>query len=393
MRRAAPDITFVSSLNYLEPGAAQSRHLAYFRGLVEQGASVRVLLLSHESTAGLAELTDAAVDLRPLSRARRRKPRAIRAAELAGAVRRASRQIGESSADVVVLLDAHPAILLPLLRTTRRLALPTLHERTEHPEVVAPTGPYGSALLHTYYRYCLPQFAGIFAITQPLLMFLLAKTKPEANGVVVNMIVDTTRFPVARAGAERRSGEIVHAGSLVDRKDGVGTLVKALALVRCMPGTAEAYVSLYGPPAGAPEVEDLVSELGLPEGAVRLQGLVPSTEIPGHLANADALALARPDSMQARYGFPTKLGEYLASGTPTVCTSVGQIPRFLTDRKTAFLAPPGDIQAFAKALHAALTDPDRLAVAEAAKELADSAFSRQQAAHRIMELASMCWEG
>jgi glycosyltransferase involved in cell wall biosynthesis len=46
--------------------------------------------------------------------------------------------------------------------------------------------------------------------------------------------------------------------------------------------------------------------------------------IPAVLKNAELAVLPRPDSRQARGGFPTKLGEYLASGTPVCVTSVGE---------------------------------------------------------------------
>ena len=48
------------------------------------------------------------------------------------------------------------------------------------------------------------------------------------------------------------------------------------------------------------------------------------------------LVLARPDNIQAKGGFPTKLGEYLATGNPVVVTKVGEIPNYLIDGVNAF---------------------------------------------------------
>ena len=50
--------------------------------------------------------------------------------------------------------------------------------------------------------------------------------------------------------------------------------------------------------------------------------------------------MARPDSRQARGGFPTKLGEYLATGKPVCVTKVGEITVYLEDNVSAFLAEP-----------------------------------------------------
>jgi len=56
------------------------------------------------------------------------------------------------------------------------------------------------------------------------------------------------------------------------------------------------------------------------------------------------LVLPRPDSLQAQHGFPTKLGEYLATGNPTLVTSVGEIPDYLTDNLNCYMAVPGNVE-------------------------------------------------
>ena len=93
--------------------------------------------------------------------------------------------------------------------------------------------------------------------------------------------------------------------------------------------------------------QQLVQQLNI-EGRVVFTGKVPYERIPQLLVDAEMLALARPDNLQARYGFPTKLGEYLATGNPVVVTAVGDIPRFIEDGKNGFLAAPDDIIGFAE---------------------------------------------
>ena len=52
------------------------------------------------------------------------------------------------------------------------------------------------------------------------------------------------------------------------------------------------------------------------------------------------MALARPTNKQAEGGFPTKLGEYLATGNTVVVTNVGEIGEFLHDKVNAFVSDP-----------------------------------------------------
>ena len=79
--------------------------------------------------------------------------------------------------------------------------------------------------------------------------------------------------------------------------------------------------------------------------------------MPQLLKNASIMALARPDSLQSQGGFPTKLGEYLATSNPVVVTAVGDIPEYLNETN-AFVVPPGDNLKFAMALRCIMDDYD-----------------------------------
>ena len=107
--------------------------------------------------------------------------------------------------------------------------------------------------------------------------------------------------------------------------------------------------------------------------------------MPQTLTNAAVLALARPDSQQARNGFPTKLGEYLLSGNPVVVTKTGDIPLFLEDRVSAYLVEPDDIEGFARKLTMALKDKDAaMRIGRAGYEVAMKNFNYQIEADKIV---------
>jgi glycosyltransferase involved in cell wall biosynthesis len=93
------------------------------------------------------------------------------------------------------------------------------------------------------------------------------------------------------------------------------------------------------------------------------------------MSRARCLVLPRPDSQQARAGFPTKLGEYLALGRPVVVTKVGEIPRFLEDGRTAYLVETGHVENFANKLREVFADRERAEkIGLAGKEVAKSCF-------------------
>ena len=107
-----------------------------------------------------------------------------------------------------------------------------------------------------------------------------------------------------------------------------------------------------------PDVEkqkQIIEKYGI-QNKVQYVGILSRERIPYFLVNASVLALARPDSHQAQGGFPTKLGEYLSTKNPVCVTNVGEIGHYLKDGESAFLAVPGSVDSFTKALEKAMRD-------------------------------------
>jgi glycosyltransferase involved in cell wall biosynthesis len=100
-------------------------------------------------------------------------------------------------------------------------------------------------------------------------------------------------------------------------------------------------------------------------------------QIPAILKNATLLSLPRPDSKQAQGGFPTKLGEYLATGNPVCATRVGEIPDYLTDNESVFFAEPGSVESFAEAMQRALKNSDEARrIGKNGREVAEKHFNK-----------------
>ena|SRR3989338_4878648 len=84
------------------------------------------------------------------------------------------------------------------------------------------------------------------------------------------------------------------------------------------------------------EFEELARQLRV-TGKVRFLGFVPRQQIPGLLAEADAVALPLKDNLANKSRFPVKLGEYLAAGKVIIANPVGVVNDFLEDRRNGFL--------------------------------------------------------
>lgn len=216
-------------------------------------------------------------------------------------------------------------------------------EITEHPQIF---GQSKSAQRANDRKIkMLKQLDGLFVISKSLKQYYSEQGIPAERIHVINMFVDTGRFNVEKTVSKEQY--VAYCGVVTYGKDGVDILLKAFSLF--YKNHRDFKLMIIGRGANNDEItrlKNLLSDLGISERVI-LTGQVSPHEMPKLLMNASILALARPDSLQNRNGFPTKLGEYLATGNPVVVTAVGEIPLFLKDRVNAILATPGNPEDFA----------------------------------------------
>ena len=190
------------------------------------------------------------------------------------------------------------------------------------------------------------------------------------------MFVDDSRFDNLTKKVEGRY--ITYCGTLSLYKDGVDDLIKSFGIFsKSNPEYILQLIGDFQSEAVKETLYSLVDELGLTNKII-FKGRVCSKEMPQLLVDSDILVLARPDNAQAQYGFPTKLGEYLATGNPVVVTSVGDIPLFLKNKENALLAAPNDPESFASQLEWIIMNKQEAAlIALRGKELIKSVFSSE----------------
>ena len=226
----------------------------------------------------------------------------------------------------------------------------------------------------------------LFAVmTETLIEHYSKMAKAEAEFMLLPMTVDLSRFnKVFNEKNTYHRPYIAFTGTMNNHKDGVDVLIRSFAKV------ANKYPSIHLYLAGfwhkdVPMQEKLIDEFGLKE-RVHYLGTLNREQIPPFVCNASVLALSRPDSHQAQGGFPTKLGEYLATGNPVCVTKVGEIPKYLQDDISAFMAEPGDVDSFADALDRVLGNEENAQrVGANGRRVAEVNFDADLQAKRLSE--------
>ncbi|MCK9412222.1 MAG: glycosyltransferase family 4 protein [Prolixibacteraceae bacterium] len=240
---------------------------------------------------------------------------------------------------------------------------------------------YSSLLLYKI----LPKVDLLLIMTNHLLEYYRQFTNPlKAQFLHLPMTVDLKRFDVEKKTKERY---IAYCGSSSFFKDGVDLMIKSFSMVSAKYPDVNMKIAAFMEADGF-KMLALIQELHLQD-RVEYVGELKRNEIPEFITNAGLLLLPRPDSRQAQGGFPTKLGEYLATGNPVCITTVGEIPDYLTDNESAFMAEPGSIESFVSALHRALSNPiNAIRVGKNGRKVAEKHFNMEIQAKMLFEFIS-----
>ena len=261
----------------------------------------------------------------------------------------------ENKADqtnVIIFYSFSSSRALALFFITRLKGIFFLIEESEHPIVYAKEMSFPEKFFFNKFYYRL--FDGMLLMTKRLIKYFVAEKGMKTPYLHVPMTVDLSRFNLDKK--QEKPKYIAYCGVLNNKKDGVDILIEAFALlVKDFP-----YINLLliGDAASKEEHELYINKVkqNTIEERVIFTGHKSKDVIPELLLNASILVLARPESIQSEGGFPTKLGEYLATGNPVVVTKVGEIPDYLTDGINAFIAEPGSINSLYSKMKAILLD-------------------------------------
>ena len=197
----------------------------------------------------------------------------------------------------------------------------------------------------------------LFPMTIALKSYMEKYIRPDAKSILIPMTVDLDRFKVIETTKKNEKFTIMYIGLMNKKKDGVDILLRSFLKMSAKISKAE--LILIGPKIPEDDFNNLeifVKRNNLSD-KVMFTGPKNRNEIPQLLRRADCLVLARPESLQADYGFPTKLGEYLATKKPVVVTAVGEIPFYLKDNVSAFIARPDDVDHFEEKLYTVYSNP------------------------------------
>lgn len=287
--------------------------------------------------------------------------------------------------DIVILMS----FILPLyvfLSLNKRIKL--FHERTEYPPFVMGRGIKGKIKEFVYIKFA-KRGCGIFVISKGIKEYLISKGVNAKTIHIINMVVDPSRFGKIKK-KPLVDDYIAYCGTVSNYKDGVNYLLKAFSIVSKKYPNLKLYIlGKTVLESDRKENEQIILEENIGS-KVHMPGIIDFKDMPQYLVDAKLLVLARPDNIQAKYGFPTKLGEYLLSGNPVVVTKVGEINSFLEDKKSCVFAKPNDVKDIANKILWILENPlESSKIGQYGKKKAQECFNYKTEAAKIVSAVKL----
>ncbi|MCK9482167.1 MAG: glycosyltransferase family 4 protein [Bacteroidia bacterium] len=373
------EIAIVNTMPFPSGAASVNRILSYSRGLVELGNNVIVYSTYFGKDLEIHSINNIKY------RALRRKTNSYIRNKLSlfeSLFRIIALLLSSNNKTQVIILVSNSLLLIyPLYFICRIQKIIFIQEKSEFPFVLYKKSNLGKLYSSFYVNTTYKLFDGLIIMTYKLEEYFKNKIKENSKTIVIPMTVEPNRFNIE---SKNNLGEyIAYCGDIGGNKDGVQNLITSFSYLADDFPTLR--LLLIGDSKNPNELVNLkihVQKIKCKN--VIFYGMVPRDEIPPLLCNAKVLALARPSSLQSTGGFPTKLGEYLSTGIPTIVTKVGDIPLYLKDNENAFLVNPDDNKAFAAKIRFVLNNYDKaLSVAKNGKRLVYDTFNYKVQAERI----------
>lgn len=284
--------------------------------------------------------------------------------------------------DAAIIVSNSLLLIYPIVIVCKLHGIKIIQEKSEFPFVMMKKGLICKVWASFYTSTTYKLFDGLIVMTKPLMAYFKKRVRKNCKLIEVPMTVELERFDIDKTSSTAYGKYIAYCGDMAGNKDGVFNLIEAFSIARKT--VEDIKLLLIGGSSNQAEFEKLKQQAQeMCSDDIIFYGRTPREEIPLLLKNAMALALARPSSLQSTGGFPTKLGEYLATGNPVIVTAVGDIPYYL-NRDNSYIVQSDDNRAFADQIIALFKDYDEaVKIGKEGKKVAEKFFNSKVQSSRI----------
>jgi len=228
-------------------------------------------------------------------------------------------------------------------------------EQNEQPFYQAEHSFFWKVVSFGYTHFLFPLFDGAIVISEFLMKYMRKRMRRGAGLLKVPILIDVEEFTPVESEGPLAGEYIAYCGSWIEDQDGMHTLMKAFAAIHNdFPYVKLVLIGDSTRISSIPKYRLYAERLAISDQVV-FTGFLNRSDLIMYLSHATMLVLAKSRNRQSEAAFPTKLGEYLATGQPVLVTKTIQIAAYLTDEVDIYFALPEDIESIANRMRYILT--------------------------------------
>lgn len=223
-------------------------------------------------------------------------------------------------------------------------------------------------------HYFFKKFEAFIAISEPLKELAEKYKRLNAKVIKIPILVDKEKFVLPQVIKIQpiETNYIFHSGSLTELKDGLIGMIEAIADVNKRGYNIHLYST--GSISINCELWNRIHSLNI-ENKIHFLGFLHEQELREYQMGSMLFVVNKLDTLQNRYCFATKLGEYLSTQKPVIMTDVGEANCFLQNNKSAYIIKAGNSTLIADKIIEAMKNSDnRLSIGKKGYDVARNNF-------------------
>ncbi|ELC9572510.1 glycosyltransferase [Vibrio vulnificus] len=170
--------------------------------------------------------------------------------------------------------------------------------------------------------------------------------KAEIIIIPILMSSEETYTPVS---LERKQKKITYAGA-ISRSNGIEVLIEAAKLL--YDNEIPYVMTIIGPSISKSYIDEIkfkINRLGISE-KIEILPATSNDNAIRILRNSDILVIPKIKDQRAVGYIPSKLGDFLYTGRPVICTNVGDVSKYISHGENGFLVEPDSAVAIYEAI-------------------------------------------
>lgn len=259
--------------------------------------------------------------------------------------------------DLYIIYSRNISLILAAALQARKYQVPLVLEICEWPVITPSTNSVIRLRKWLYCRYALNLASGAIPIStyiQQKINEFSINRKKILPSLLIPILVDCAEFVPKKIPPDPF---FLLAGA----KGYSDILLMTLRSFALLNKTSKFKLYFTGIEQKTAEGQQILAEaqqLGIGD-AVTLTGYMEWQKYKELLTKATGLLIPLPATEQSIARFPSKLGEYMASGRPIVTTAIGDVSLYLRDQENAYLAEEATPKGISKQLQCILHNPYR----------------------------------